>query len=193
MALLLTADPLYTYFSMAYFRVDTQDIPATIEYITDIIRRMDPAHAEMTGLRFFDEFLGDLYLKEQHTADLITLFSLLAVLISVMGVFGLVLFEAQYRRKEIALRRINGATVPQILWIFNRRFVRIVVVCFVIALPAGLYFIHRWLEQFAYKSPVHWWIFAVAFGAVLLLTVLTVTLQSFRAATDNPVHSIKSE
>ena len=76
---------------------------------------------------------------------------------------------------------------------FNKRYMRIVLACSVVAIPAGWYVVDRWLESFAYRTPVKWWIFAVAVGSVALVTVLTITLQSYRTATENPVRSIKTE
>lgn len=124
---------------------------------------------------------------------MITLFSLLAILLSIVGVFGLVIFETQYRRKEIGIRKVHGATVGEILLMFNKLYLRIVTVCFVIAAPLAYYGVHKWLENFAQRTPIYWWIFALAFGVVTAITMATVTFQNWRAANENPVNSIKSE
>ncbi len=176
---------------VVYLKVNG-DIPAAIAAIRQTMRRLDPGAPDVE-VRFFDETIGQFYEKESKLATLISLFSALAVLISIIGVFGLVLFETQYRRKEIGIRKVHGATIGEILRLLNQNFVRIVIVCFVIAAPVAWYAVKRWLEGFAYKSPVHWWIFAVALLAVGAITVLTVTLQSYRAATENPVNSLKTE
>ena len=110
-----------------------------------------------------------------------------------MGVFGLVMFETEHRRKEIGIRRVNGATVKQILAMFNSRFVKIVLVCFVIAVPLSVFVMRRYLEGFAYRIPLHVWVFAVALVAVLAVTIAVVTLRSLRAATVNPVKSLRNE
>ena len=177
---------------IAYARVDATNLPATIDFIRQTVMRMDPTQPEV-DVDFLDTAIGGLYAKEDRLANLISLFSALAVLISIIGVFGLVLFETQYRRKEIGIRKVHGATIGEILRLLNQNFVRIVIVCFVIAAPVAYYAVKRWLEGFAYQSPVHWWIFATALLAVLAITILTVTLQSYRAATENPVNSIKTE
>ena len=156
------------------------------------VRELDPGALPLK-IEFLDEAIGDLYQKENDLSALLTLFSLLAVLISVMGVFGLVLFETQYRRREIGLRKVHGATVGEILRMFNRTYVLLVLACFVVAAPLGWYAVSRWLDGFAYKAPVVWWIFAVALLLVLAVTVLTITLQSYRTARENPVRSIKTE
>jgi putative ABC transport system permease protein len=176
----------------AYARVDAANVASTIDFIRQTVSRMDPKQVDV-DVQFLDASIGNLYAKEDRLANLISLFSALAVLISIIGVFGLVMFETQYRRKEIGLRRVHGATIGEILRLLNQNFVRIVIVCFVIAAPIAYYAVRRWLEGFAYKSPIHWWIFAVALLAVGAITMLTVTLQSYRTATENPVNSIKTE
>ena len=121
------------------------------------------------------------------------LFTLLSVVIALMGVFGIVLFETQHRRREVAVRKVMGATTGEILRLFNRHYIRLVVVSFVIAAPLSLWIVHRWLASFAYRTPIHWWVFAAAFAAVLLVTIGTVTFCSWRTADENPADSVKSE
>ena len=121
------------------------------------------------------------------------MFTVLAIVISLMGVFGLVMFETEHRRKEIGIRRVHGATVKQILAMFNSRFVKIVLVCFVIAVPISVFVMHRYLEGFAYRVPLHVWVFAVALVAMLAVTITVVTLRSLRAATVNPVRALRTE
>ncbi len=131
----------------AYARVDAANLPATIDFIRQTVMRMDPTQTEV-DVDFLDASIGNLYAKEDRLANLISLFSGLAVLISIIGVFGLVLFETQYRRKEIGIRKVHGATIGEILRLLNQNFVRIVVVCFVIAAPVAYYAVKRWLEGF---------------------------------------------
>jgi putative ABC transport system permease protein len=181
-----------TRFQYAFFRISGMDVRSTIAYINELVRKIEPNY---TGdeMVFVDQHIGKRYEKEDKLALLITLFGLLAVVISLIGIYGLVMFEGRYRRKEIGIRRVHGATIKEILWMLNRNFIRIVLVCFVIAVPVAYYIIKLWLEEFAYKSPIHWWIFAVALLAVGVITVFLVTLQSYRAATENPINSIKTE
>ena len=185
--------PLGSWELTAYFRVNTTNIPQTIEYIRNTIAGMGTLSRENIHIDFLDQSIGNLYRQEQDLSVLITLFSLFTIFISLIGVFGLVLFEAQYRRKEIGIRKVHGATIAEILRLLNNGFVKIVLICFVIAVPVSYYAMKKWLEGFAYQSPIHWWIFAVALMMVLAITLLTVTLQSYRAATENPANSIKTE
>ena len=177
----------------AYIRVNMTNVPETIDYIRKTVSGMGLIGEDLVEVEFLDKSLDQLYKNDTNLSNLITLFSLLAIMISLIGVFGLVLFESQYRRKEIGVRRINGATIGGILRMLNTGFVKIVIICFVIAAPISYFAVRQWLEGFAYKSAIHFWIFAVALLIVLLITLLTVTLQSYRAATENPVNSIKTE
>lgn len=163
----------------------------TRKHVEDVIKKTDPTY--MKEVHFFDEVLNSLYVKEQNLTWLITIFSLLAVFISIIGVFGLVIFESEYRRKEIGVRKVLGSSTQEILLMFNKIYIRILAVCFVIAVPVASYGVHKWLENFAYKTPVYWWIYALAFIAVAFVTSLTVTYQNWKTAMQNPVDSLKNE
>ena len=171
------------------------DVPALMERITQMLNDLDPTMGD--GMSYevwpFSQSIENQYKKELNLSKLVTLFTVLAIVISLMGVFGLVMFETEHRRKEIGIRRVNGATEGEILAMFNVRFVKIVLVCFVIAVPLSIVIMHRYLEGFAYRAPLHWWVFALALLAVLAVTVAVVTLRSLRAATVNPVKSLRSE
>ena len=170
------------------------DVPAVMKRIQTILNELDPdIAAEDFDVQLFDQTLQSQYKKEQNLSKLVALFTILAIVISLMGVFGLVMFETEHRRKEIGIRRVHGATVGQILAMFNSRFVKIVLVCFVVAVPVSIVIMRRYLEGFAYRVPLHWWVFALALLAVLGVTVAVVTLRSLRAATVNPVKSLRTE
>ncbi|GHT28513.1 hypothetical protein AGMMS49574_02990 [Bacteroidia bacterium] len=145
------------------------------------------------NVRFFDEVINGLYENEQKLSSLITLFSLVAIFISIVGVFGLVVFDGEYRRKEISIRKVFGSTTTEILVAFNKSYVRILGICFVPAAPVAWYAVDKWLENFAYKTPMYWWVYLVSFATVFILTVCTVTFQNWRAANTNPAESLKSE
>ena len=107
------------------------------------------------------------YARERRITTIVGLFTVLAVVIALMGVFGIVLFEAQHRRREVAVRKVMGASTAEVLRLFNRRYARLVAVCFVIAAPVGYWAVDRWLASFAYRMPIRWWIFVAAFAVVL--------------------------
>ena len=170
------------------------DVEGVADYLRQCIAETDPhlTPGEIQ-IRTFEEELGQEYAKERRLATVVGLFTLLSVVIALMGGFGIVLFETQHRRREVAVRKVMGATTGEILRLFNRHYIRLVVVSFVIAAPLSLWIVHRWLASFAYRTPIHWWVFAAAFAAVLLVTIGTVTFCSWRTADENPADSVKSE
>lgn len=190
-ALVSLGFPKYSSSANVYVKCQSRDYAALIDYIRTAGRNIDPDWS--ADISFIDERIEHLYQKDSRATVMISFFSMLAIVISLLGVFGLVIFETQFRRKEIGLRKIHGATISSVLVMFNRRFVWIVAICFVIAAPVAWYGITQWLSGFAFRTPLHWWVFAVAPMIVLLITILTVTIQSWKAATENPVNSLKSE
>jgi putative ABC transport system permease protein len=176
----------------SYIRIrDGADIRSVVKYIEKSIVRFDPAYP--AKIEFYDEVFDALYKKEINTEYLINLFGSIAILIAIVGIFGLVMFECEYKRKEIGLRKVMGSTEMEILRLFNRLYLRIFAVCFLAAVPAGYYIVNRWLENFAYKTAVHWWESALIGLPVLLIIVATVSVQSWHSATINPTKALNSE
>ena len=170
------------------------DIAAVTAHIRRCIAEVDPrTEPGDIVVRVFDEELGLEYDNERKLTAIVGLFALLAVVIALMGVFGLVLFETQHRRREIAVRRVMGASRGEILAMFNRRYVMLVAVCFVLAVPVSIWAVRHWLAGFAYAVPLYWWVFALALAGVLAVTALTVTVRSWHAVNENPAESVKSE
>jgi putative ABC transport system permease protein len=191
-AFFVGAEDIFSSKTVSYIRLAKgADIHAAVEHIRKTITEIDPAYP--FDIEFYDTIFEQLYHKESALRMLITLFSLLAIVLSLVGVFGLVVFETQYRRKEIAIRKVHGSTIHEILKMLNKQYIYIVCICFVIASPVAYVLIKKWLESFAYKTPVYWWVYAIALVIVLVVTVITVTFQSWRAANANPVDSIKAE
>ena len=115
---------------------------------------------------------------------------MLSILISVISVFGLVLFETQYRRKEIGIRRVHGSSVVAVLRMFNTKYLRIVAICSLMAVPVSYFIIDSWMLQFAYRAPMAVWVYLLAISIVVLITVVTVTSRAYKAANENPVDAI---
>ncbi|WP_080904209.1 ABC transporter permease [Parabacteroides sp. Marseille-P3160] len=176
----------------AYVKVEAgADLHAAMTHVKATLKTFDPDYP--FNIRFYDEVLNNTYVKEKRITSLITLFSLLAIFISIVGVFGLVVFESQYRRKEIGIRKVLGSTTQQILAMFCKRYFIILTACFVVASPVAYWAVRRWLENFAYKTPLYAWVFVLAFLVVALITVTIVSFQCWRTANENPVNSIKTE
>ena len=148
---------------------------------------------DISGLRYMDEVLEKTYQQEERFTKQILLFSLLAILISIIGVFGMTMFESEYRRKEIGIRKVFGSSTKEILTMFNRRYLYILLGCFVVAAPIGYFLGEHWLEGFAVRTAISPLLFLVSFLLIALITMLTVTYQSWKNASENPIHSIKNE
>ena len=183
---------VYNFPCHAYIRTvagaDIADVRKYIEKtILDISPNSDP---EKIKVKFFSDELEFVYQREDKLSTLIAMFSFLSIVISIIGVFGLVLFETQYRRREIGIRRVHGASVGGILRMFNRKYLYIVAACSAVAIPVSYYIISRWMEQYVYRVEMSWWVYALAVGVILLITIVTVSLRSWRAANENPTESI---
>lgn len=142
---------------------------------------------------FLDASYGQLYEAEQRQGRVFIGFSLIAILVACLGLFGLAAFVAQQRVKEIGVRKVLGATTAGIVTLLSRDFLKLVLVALVIATPLAWFIMNRWLENFAYRIGISWWIFALAAGLALLIAFLTVSFQSVKAALANPVKSLRSE
>jgi len=142
---------------------------------------------------FLEQTYDNLYKSERGTGNIISYFTILAIIISCLGLFGLVSFTATQRTKEIGIRKVNGAKVSEILSMLNKDFIKWVAIAFVVACPIAYYAMNKWLENFAYKTTLSWWIFALAGVLALGIALLTVSWQSWRAATRNPVEALRNE
>ena len=144
-------------------------------------------------VKFYDQVYSQLYQKEAEQQRMITLFSLLAILISLVGVFGLIIFEAEQRRKEIGIRKVYGAHTYQILWIFGQSYLTLSIVSSIIATPIAWYIVSKWLEQFTERIDITPWMFILTCIIISLITLITITIQNYRAATSNPIKNLKTE
>ena len=163
-------------------------------YIKEAVCAFDPTREpDQVSVRHLDEWIENMYQSEQSLGKLITIASLVALLIAIIGIIGLVFFETQFIRKEIAVRRVNGATVGSILKMINKKYLIMAGASFVIAAPVAYWLMTAWRKGFAYQAPVPVWIFLAALLLVAAITLAVVTLQSWRAANANPVESLKNE
>ncbi|MBT6835426.1 MAG: ABC transporter permease, partial [Bacteroidetes bacterium] len=142
---------------------------------------------------FLDQSFEKLYKKDEQMAKAVSLFSLIAIAIAVLGILGLSMFLAESRTKQIGVRKVNGARISEILIMLNKDFVKWVAIAFVVASPIAYYIMNKWLGNFAYKTSLSWWIFALAGVLALGIALLTVSWQSWRAATKNPVEALRYE
>ncbi len=171
--------------------VDRREIK---QKVLNVVNNIEKEYTlDLSTLYYIDEVLERSYQQESLFTKQILLFSLLAILISIIGVFGLTMFESEYRRKEIGIRKVFGSSTAEILQMFNKRYLHILIGCFVVAAPVGYLLGQHWLEGFAVKTTISPLLFLVSFLLVTLITMLTVTYQSWKNASENPVNSIKTE
>lgn len=142
---------------------------------------------------FLDEEIANFYRAEENMMKLVQVFSFVAIVVGCMGLFGLVSFMSLQRTKEIGIRKVLGSNVAQILWIFGKEFSMLIVVAFGIASPAGWLLMNSWLMDYEYRVPLSSWIFLASLGATFVIAALTVGYRSMRAATANPVNSLRTE
>ena len=188
--------PLYIYLSEANFsnisvKVGAGNISSTIAYIENTFRQFSPDMPFQYS--FFDEEFEQVYKTEQRQGKIYSYFSYIAIMISCLGLFGLATYIAEKRRKEIGVRKVNGAKVSEVLIMLNKDFIKWVLIAFIIATPVAYYAMNKWLENFAYKTTLSWWVFALAGFMALAIALLTVSWQSWKAATRNPVEALRYE
>ena len=142
---------------------------------------------------FLDNQLDVLYTKENQQAGLIIGFCFISIIVSILGILGLSTFMCQRRVKEIGIRKVSGARISEVLILLNIDFVKWVILAFVLATPAAWYIMNSWLRDFAYQTSLSWWIFVLSGALALGIALLTVSWQSWKAATRNPVEALRYE
>ncbi|MBN1925357.1 MAG: FtsX-like permease family protein, partial [Prolixibacteraceae bacterium] len=142
---------------------------------------------------FLDQLYGRFYEKEIKLSAMFKVFTSIAIILSALGILGLAFFDSQLKIKEIGIRKVNGANIFKVMFHLNQNYAKWVFIAFVLAAPVSYYIMNRWLENFAYKTTLSWWIFALAGILALGIALLTVSWQSWRAATRNPVEALRYE
>ncbi|WP_251621951.1 ABC transporter permease [Odoribacter lunatus] len=156
-------------------------------------KRAREIFGEEPVVRFLERDVEYWVASERQSAQMVSFFSVLAIVISCLGLFGLATFMTDQKRKEIGIRRVNGAKVSEILWLLNVNFLKPIMVSFLIACPLSYYLMSRWLESYLQRTDMSWWIFLVAGALTTLIAFATLLWRSVKAATENPVHSLKNE
>lgn len=172
-------------------RILPQNMSQTMDDIKNTFKEILPDYG--FSFQFYDDYLDGMYRQEEKRADSIKIIAIIAILISCIGLIGLVEFSTKKRIKEIGIRKVNGAKVTEVMAMLNTDFVKWVTIAFVIATPVAWYAMQRWLQSFAYKANLSWWIFALAGLLALGIALLTVSWHSWKAATRNPVEALRYE
>jgi len=178
-------------FNYLSIKVKPQNVSETITFIEKKLKNNDPSI--LFSYHFLDNEIKSKYFRDFLISKLTSLFTILSILISSLGLFGLVLFTVNQHTKEIGIRKVFGAKISDILMKLNSDFIKWVVVSFIIAIPISVIVIGQWFSNFAYKTKANWWIFVLSGISVFFLTILIVSLQSWNTACKNPVETLKYE
>ncbi len=188
LALLLTETNNWNILSV---RLSPGNLGQQIDQIKKIWKSLSPF--ESMNFAFYDDFFQSMYGKEEKLASSISFFSFIAIALTCMGILGQIFMICLSRVKEIGIRKVNGARVLEILTILNKDFIKWVAISFVVATPVAYYAMNKWLETFAYKTALSWWIFFLAGLLALGIILLTVSWQSWKTARKNPVEALRYE
>jgi putative ABC transport system permease protein len=173
------------------FRVNTTDISKLIASIQNIYQKVAPGQPFQYS--FMDADFNKIYQAEQKMGGLSITFSILAILIACLGLFGLVTYASMQRTKEIGIRKILGASITDVTTMLSKDFLKLVLIAALIAFPIGWWVLNKWLQNFAYRIDVSWWIFVIAGAIAFLIAIITIGFQAIKAAVANPVNSLRSE
>jgi len=172
-------------------RISSNNIQGTLSDLEKIWQEFAPEQPFQYS--FLDQDFDKLYRADQQVGKLVGTFTVFAICIACLGLFGLASFSAEQRTKEIGVRKVLGASVPNIILLLSKEFTKLVLVAFIIAAPIALYAMNKWLQEFAYKTDINILIFILAGGGALLIAYLTVGYQAAKAALANPIDALKYE
>jgi len=173
------------------FRFKTENAAALISFLENEWKEFAPD--QPFAYSFLEQRFGAMYKTEQRVGDIFSIFSGLAIFTACLGLFGLASFTAEQRTKEIGVRKVLGATVGSVTTLLSKDFVKLVLIANLIAWPLAYFVMNRWLQDFAYRIEIGWWVFALAGGLALLIALLTVSTQAIKAALANPVEALRYE
>jgi putative ABC transport system permease protein len=172
-------------------KVQTANMPQTIASINKTWDKYFPA--DPLEYSFLDETFGQQYKSDQLFGKVFGIFAFLAILIACFGLLGLSAYNVLQRTKEIGIRKVLGASVQNILFLLSTDFLKLIIVALFIAIPVGWYVMHSWLQDFAYRIGIHWWVFIIAAVIAVLIAFFTISTQAIKAAVTNPVKSLRTE
>lgn len=181
----------YEYFGVVLIRTEPGKTKEALAGLEQVYRDINPNYP--FDYQFLDQEYAKLYQSEQVTSKLSNVFALLAIIVSCLGLLGLAMFSAEQRIKEIGIRKVLGSSVSSIVALFSKDFLQLVGISFAVAAPLGWIFMREWLQSFAYRIDIQWWMFAATGISVLLIALLTVSFQSIKSALANPVDSLRNE
>jgi len=179
------------YFTTLYVKTTGKDAPKAIQAAEAQFKHYNGEFP--FGYAFLDDIFNNLYKGEQREGTLFTDFAVIAIFISCLGLLGLAAYTAQIRTREIGVRKVLGASVNSLIGLLTRDFLKLVLLSIVIASPVAWYFMYKWLQDFAYKITINWWVFVLAGAVSIIIAFITISFQAIKAALTNPVKTLRSE
>jgi ABC-type antimicrobial peptide transport system permease subunit len=172
-------------------KLQQQNMQQTLAYVEKLWSQTYPDH--VYEYQFIDEIIANFYRQEKQLSQLYKIFAVIAIFLSCLGLYGLASFMAVQRIKEVGIRKVLGATVQNVVYLFTKEFIGLIAIAFLIATPLAWYFMNKWLEDFAYRIDINWWIFLIAGLLSLFIALITVSSQAIKAAIANPVKNLRTE
>jgi len=172
-------------------KISSLNIPSTIKQIEAIWAEMSPA--DPFEYKFIDDLFNEQYNSEDRLTKLLGYFAIFSIFIACLGLFGLISFIAEQRTKEIGVRKANGANMKNIIMLFSKEFIQLIIISGIVAIPLSYYVLSKWLQNFAYVTKLSWWVFAVSIIIAIVVSSLSVFYRAYRAASQNPVDALRYE
>jgi ABC-type antimicrobial peptide transport system permease subunit/AraC-like DNA-binding protein len=180
-----------TMYNQAAIKLATKNMAATMQSVKEIFGQTFPDF--VYEYKFLDDKIGSFYKQENQLAQLYKIFAAIAIFLSCLGLYGLASFMAVQRIKEVGIRKVLGATAGNIVYLFSKEFITLIVIAFAIAAPLAWYYMHQWLQAYVYRINISWWLFAAGGLTAIIIAIATISFQAIKAAMANPVKSLRSE
>jgi putative ABC transport system permease protein len=180
-----------TMYSQAAIKLETKNIFSTLQSVKTVWEQTIPNF--VYEYRFLDDKIAGFYKQESQLAQLYEIFAAIAIFLSCLGLYGLALFMAAQRTKEVGIRKVLGASAGNIVYLFSKEFIMLIAIAFAIATPIAWYFMHNWLQNYVYRINISWWLFAAGGFVAIVIALATISFQAIKAAFANPVNSLSSQ
>jgi len=180
-----------TMYNQASIKLATTNITSTMKAVKNLWEQTFPDF--VFEYKFLDEKIDRFYKQENQMSQLYKIFAAIAIFLSCLGLYGLASFMAVQRVKEVGIRKVLGASAAHIVYLFSREFILLIAIAFAIATPIAWYYMHTWLQGYAYRISISWWIFVAGGLAAVFIALATISFQAIKAARANPVKSLRSE
>jgi ABC-type antimicrobial peptide transport system permease subunit len=180
-----------TMYSQAAIKLETKNISATLQSVKTIWEQTLPNF--VYEYKFLDEKIAGFYKQEIQLAKLYEIFAAIAIILSCLGLYGLALFMAVQRTKEVGIRKVFGSSAGNIVYLFSKEFILLITIAFAIATPIAVYFMHNWMQNYVYRIKISWWLIAAGGFAAIIIALATISVQAVKAAFANPVNSLRSQ